>query len=58
MTTQEVQNDEGMGGEEKQHVAIGLRKKKKERQRFSSVKYASGLYVFSAACQHDLQLLL
>lgn len=57
MTTQEVQNDEGMGGEEKQHVAIGLRKKK-ERQRFSSVKYASGLYVFSAACQHDLQLLL
>lgn len=24
MTTQEVQNDEGMGNEEKQHVAIGL----------------------------------
>lgn len=34
MTTQEVQNDEGMGGEEKQHVAIGLRKKKRETKIF------------------------
>lgn len=53
MSTQEVQNDEGMVNEGKKKWPLGWDTKKP-----SSVKFVPGSYMCSAVYQHDLQILL